>query len=132
MTPEEATVLLIEDDVYTATATLDLLKLAGVGYATTRIFARHALDLGERLPRVDLILLDLNLLGEHGYDVLSRIRAHPTIGKTARVVAFTAQREARESARRLGFDGFISKPVNPPQFVQQIRSILAGESVWDD
>jgi two-component system cell cycle response regulator DivK len=50
-----------------------------------------------------------------------------------RVVAVTAHHSPTEMqrARAAGFDGFIGKPIDPARFPDQIRRILAGESVWE-
>ena len=30
-----------------------------------------------------------------------------------------------------GFDGFLSKPLDPDRFPEQIRRVLSGEAVWE-
>jgi two-component system cell cycle response regulator DivK len=36
-----------------------------------------------------------------------------------------------KKAQDSGFDGFLGKPLDPDRFPDQIRRILAGESVWE-
>lgn len=131
MRPDEASVLIIEDDANNLLITTSLLRLIGVKYINARASGWQGLKLAERMDRVDLILLDIQLPDEDGYIVLKRIRTNPKL-QAARVVAVTAnvlpQDEAR--ARAAGFDGFIGKPLNFDRFPQQILTLLNGESVW--
>lgn len=63
--------------------------------------------------RPDLVLLDLEMPGLDGYDVLRRLRQDARLGAT-RVVAVTARamQGDREQALAAGFDGYITKPIN--------------------
>jgi two-component system cell cycle response regulator DivK len=83
------------------------------------------------LPRIDLILLDIGLPHEDGYDILKRIRATPFL-KSALVVAVTghASIEEMRQAQEAGFDGFLGKPLDAEKFPEQLARILRGESVW--
>jgi len=129
--PEEAYVLVIEDDANNLMIATDFLQMIGVKYVNSRASGWQGLKLAESLPRLDLILLDIQLPHEDGYMILNRIRANPKFNAT-RVVAVTAnilpQDEVR--ARVAGFDGFIGKPLDFDRFPAQIRAILSGEAVW--
>jgi two-component system, cell cycle response regulator DivK len=131
LTPEEAYVLVIEDDANNLMVATDLLRMLGIKYINARASGRLGIKLAEILPRVDLILLDIQLPYEDGYTVLHQIRMHPKL-KDTRVIAVTAnvlpQDEAK--ARMAGFDGFIGKPLDFDRFPQQIQAVLEGEAVW--
>jgi two-component system, cell cycle response regulator DivK len=131
MGPEEAYVLVIEDNANNLMVTTDFLRMIGVKYINARASGWQALKLAENLSRVDLILLDLQLPYEDGYTVLGRIRANPKLRDT-RVVAVTAnvfpQEEVR--ARKAGFNGFIGKPLDMEVFPRQIQALLAGQEIW--
>jgi len=131
MQPDEASVLIIEDDANNLLILTSLLRLIGVKHIHGHASGRQGLEFAERLDQVDLILLDIQLPDEDGYIVLERIRANPKL-HAVRVVAVTANvlphDEAR--ARAAGFDGFIGKPLSFERFPQQIRTLLNGESVW--
>jgi chemotaxis family two-component system response regulator Rcp1 len=62
-------------------------------------------------PRPDLVLLDLNLPGLDGRDVLLRIREDPELRGLA-VVVLTASDEDREHLAALAADAFLTKPVD--------------------
>lgn len=129
--PDEAYVLVIEDDPNNLIVAMDFLQMLGVKYANSRASGWQGLKLAESLPQLDLILLDIQLPHEDGYAVFQHIRNNPKFRDT-RVVAVTAnvlpQDEAR--ARAAGFDGFIGKPLDFDRFPHQIRAILRGEPVW--
>jgi two-component system, cell cycle response regulator DivK len=129
--PENAYVLIVEDDPNNLMIITEFLRMVGVKYLNSRASGRQALKLAETLPQLDLILLDIQLPHEDGYVVLERIRANPKFNQT-RVVAVTAnvlpQDEAR--ARAAGFDGFIGKPLDIKRFPLQIQAVLQGLPVW--
>jgi CheY-like chemotaxis protein len=79
-------------------------------------------------PRPDLILLDLNLPGKSGFEVLREIKADPEL-KRIPVVVLTAS-EAEEDIVKsydLHANCYIAKPVTLESFLQIVRSI---ESFW--
>jgi two-component system, cell cycle response regulator DivK len=130
--PEEAYVLVIEDNVNNQQIITELLQMAGVQHITVHPSGWQGLRAArETLPRVDLILLDIQLPAEDGFSVLRRIRESPRFC-TTRVVAVTANVRPRDEARAraAGFDGFIGKPLNFHRFPEQIQALLQGEEVW--
>ena len=62
-------------------------------------------------PRPDLVLLDLNLPGLDGRDVLLRIREDPELRGLA-VVVLTGSDEEQEHLAALAADAFLTKPVD--------------------
>jgi DNA-binding response OmpR family regulator len=72
--------------------------------------------------RPDLILLDLNLPGLHGSEVLRRVRATydvPIIMLTSRV-----DEVDRVVGLEIGADDYISKPFSPREVVARVKSVL--------
>ncbi len=131
-TLQDAHILIVEDDPNAQLITVDLLRLAGARNCYPRKSVASALTLAENLPRVDLFLVDINMPGQSGYDLLQAVRQHPKL-QQARVVAVTAGTLDSDvsKARELGFDGFISKPLKMALFAKQVGQILNGETVWD-
>lgn len=132
VTLKNAYIILVEDDPNAQLITLDLLRLSGANRCYARKSVDSAISFAERLPQVDLFLVDINMPGKSGYELLTEVRNHETLhsAKLVAVSAGTLMAEI-ERARQVGFDGFISKPIKPDQFSQQVQRILDGESIWD-
>jgi two-component system cell cycle response regulator DivK len=130
--PKNATILVVEDNVQNFVLITRLLAYLGVKKCEWKASGWQVLEFGETLPHIDLILMDIFLPEEDGYQVLRRLRDHPRFQDTL-VVAVTADVSVTnmERARKASFDGFIGKPIAPDRFPSQIRSILQGEKVWE-
>jgi two-component system cell cycle response regulator DivK len=126
-------VLIVEDNVRNYALLARLLSSMGIKQAEWRRSGWHVLEFAqETMPEVDLILLDIHLPEEDGYQVLNRLRNDERFADT-RIVAVTADISAANLARAqdTGFDGFLAKPINVDLFPDQIQRILNGEAVWD-
>lgn len=129
--PEDATVLVVEDNVSNFVLIARLLGYMGI-HCEWKTSGYEVVEFADTLPRLDLILLDIRLPYEDGYSALQKIRKAERL-KSTRVVAVTAEasREQMTKAKESGFDGFLGKPLDPDRFPDQIRQILAGEEVWE-
>ena len=126
-------VLIVEDNVRNYALLARLLSFMGVNQTEWRRSGWQVLEFArETLAQVDLILLDIHLPEEDGYQVLTRLREDARFSDT-RVVAVTADVSDvnLSRAKTVGFDGFLAKPINVDLFPDQIRRILSGELVWD-
>ena len=130
--PKNATILVVEDNVQNFVLITRLLAFLGVKKCEWKASGWQVLEFAETLPHIDLILMDIFLPEEDGYQVHKRLRAHNRFKDTL-IIAVTADVSVdnMERARKVGFDGFIGKPIDPDRFPNQIRSILQGEAVWE-
>ena len=130
--PKDANVLVVEDNVSNFVLIARLLAYMGIKKCEWKTTGWGVVEFANTMPRVDLILMDLRLPHEDGYEALSQVRANEALRDTL-VIVVTAQGSSAEmkKAREAGFDGFISKPLDVDRFPEQIRQILQGESVWD-
>ncbi len=130
--PKNATILVVEDNVQNFVLITRLLAFLGVKKCEWKASGWQVLEFAETLPHIDLILMDIFLPEEDGYQVHKRLRANNRFKDTL-IIAVTADvsENNMERARKVGFDGFIGKPIDPDRFPNQIRSILQGESVWE-
>jgi two-component system cell cycle response regulator DivK len=130
--PKDATILVVEDNVQNFVLITRLLAFLGVKKCEWKASGWQVLEFAESLPNIDLILMDIFLPEEDGYQVHKRLRSHPRFKDTL-IVAVTADVsiDNMERARVAGFDGFIGKPIDPDRFPTQIRSVLLGEDVWE-
>jgi two-component system cell cycle response regulator DivK len=126
-------VLIVEDNVRSYALLARLLSFMGVKRVEWKRSGWQVLEFAQdTMPRADLILLDIHLPEEDGYDVLTRLRRDESFNGT-RIVAVTADitRANLTNAQHAGFDGFLAKPIDVDSFPDQIRRILDGEPVWD-
>jgi chemotaxis family two-component system response regulator Rcp1 len=77
-----------------------------------------------KAPVPDLVVLDLNLPRKDGCEVLSNIKADPSLAKIP-VVIFTTSQASSDITRsyKLGANCYLQKPGNLPEFVAVVRSM---------
>lgn len=90
------------------------------------------IDKLKRQQKFDIIVLDLMLSTEvSGFDVFAEIRTHPELDHVPIVAVSAADPStALPKAQQMGFDGFISKPIDSDLFPEQLWNIMNGEKVW--
>lgn len=118
-----ARILVVEDNP----ANLELMRylLEASGYALAiATDGEGALEAALR-QRPDLVICDIHLPDIDGFEVLRRLRALPGLASIA-VVAVTALAMVGDRDRILaaGFTQYVSKPIEPESFVQQVESLL--------
>ncbi len=121
-------VLLVEDSAATARATAKML--AGGGVAADVAVVADVDDALRHLGHddVDLLVLDLNLPGRQGLDLLTDVRASPRWQKLP-VVVFSgvADPEVVQRSYELGANCFVRKPQTVVELAPAIRAI---EQFW--
>ncbi|MFN2465193.1 MAG: response regulator [Candidatus Dormibacteria bacterium] len=117
-------VCVVEDYADNRVLVSALLKSAGIEVAAAEdAGALDRLIAGGIQP--DLFLLDLSLPGEDGTSVMRRLKqdsryaAVPIVALTAHAMEGDEQR-----AMGLGFDGYITKPIDLGGFAETIRSYV--------
>ncbi len=82
--------------------------------------------------RIDLVLLDANMPGLSGYDVLREIRkTHPAGTLPVIIVSASAHRDDVIRALSLGANDFVSWPVDPGILQARVRTQLARKETED-
>ncbi len=114
--------LLVDDD----TVALQVLSKTLAPYARMR-FARSGTEalkaVKEELP--DLLILDVNMPGLGGMDVLASLRAKPATAHLPVILVTSASDEALEAtALEIGAQDFIRKPFQPELLVDRMRALL--------
>jgi len=130
--PDQARVLVVEDNPANFALTARLLAFMGVQSPQWKTTGWGVVEYAEKMGHVDLILMDLRLPVEDGYEALQHIRSHPALQDTL-VILVTAMGnyEEMQRARDAGFNGFLAKPIDVRRFPDQIKQILRGEGVWE-
>jgi CheY-like chemotaxis protein len=78
----------------------------------------------QKFPRPELILLDLNLPGTDGREVLDVIKANPDL-KTTPVIVLTTSGDEKDiqSCYSAGANSYIQKPVSLEGFIKAIQTL---------
>jgi two-component system, cell cycle response regulator DivK len=130
--PADAHILVVEDNVSNFVLIARLLAFMGVQKCEWKTTGWGVVDFANTMSRVDLVLMDLRLPHEDGYEALRQIRADERLRDTL-VVVVTAHgsQEEMQKAKEAGFDGFLVKPLDADEFPEQVSRILQGEAIWD-
>jgi DNA-binding NarL/FixJ family response regulator len=86
------------------------------------------LDVLDAHPQADLLLLDLNLPGAHGFSALAHLRgSHPQLP----VIVISATDDPRTVHRAIAFgaQGFVSKSADAKTIGRHVQAIMRGELV---
>jgi len=118
------TVLYIEDNP----ANLRLIAQVLGRNPFVRLITASTPELGLEMASArhpELILLDINLPGMDGYQVLSVLRSLDSVKKTP-VIAISANATSRDIERGLaaGFDEYITKPIDIRYFLEAVDRLL--------
>lgn len=124
-------ILLVEDNLEDAGMTIRALKqgdflcrvsLVNNGEEAMTFLGRTGIF--ARVPRPDLILLDMQLPKKDGREVLTEIRGDDEL-KNVPVVVLTGSQvhKAILEAEKLHVDGFMTKPVSWEQFIVVVKSL---------
>jgi class 3 adenylate cyclase len=127
---DPAKILVVDDTANNVKLLKDLLTMRGYAVVT----ASSGLEGLEQIDkeRPDLVLLDVMMPGMNGYDVCRRIRENPATGVLP-VVMVTALDPGQERIKGLeaGADDFLTKPINQPELLARVRSLLRIKELWD-
>ncbi len=114
-------VLVIDDDMRNVYALTSALEDRGMGVVCAED-GRAGIELLQRVPEVDLVLMDIMMPGMDGYETLrairrlDRFRDLPIIALTAK-----AMRGDRENSLAAGASDYITKPVDVDQLLDMMR-----------
>jgi chemotaxis family two-component system response regulator Rcp1 len=128
-------ILLVEDNPGDARLTTEALRSTKLrnhltvvddGFEALALLRQEGVHQGA--PRPDLILLDLNLPGKDGREVLAEIKADPEFRRIP-VVVMTSSRAEEDVCRSydLHANCYITKPIDLAQFIKVVQSI---EDFW--
>ena len=121
-----ARILVIEDNA----ANLELVRylLASSGYSVLMALDGAQGVAVAREEHPDLIVCDLQMPKLDGYQVLAQLRGNPDTAASVivAVTAFSMPRD-RDKVLTAGFDGYLSKPIEPETFVADIEAFLPAE-----
>jgi two-component system, cell cycle response regulator DivK len=122
------TVLIVEDNDLNMKLFNDLLEARG--YRVVKARSAHNVLVLAREHKPDLILMDIQLPEISGIEVTKWLKDDEGL-KAIPVIAITAfaMKGDEERIRQSGCEGYLSKPISIPKFLQTVGDFLAGDSV---
>jgi DNA-binding response OmpR family regulator len=127
---DQASILVVDDQAPNRKLLADLLMVNGYAVETAAS-GREALA-KIRSVKPDLVLLDVVMPDLTGYEVCKTLRADPDTGILP-VVMVTALDPTEERIKGLeaGADDFLTKPINVPELLARVRSLLRIKTFHD-
>jgi adenylate cyclase len=107
--------------------------LTGHGYAVTTAPSGPVALERVREERPDLVLLDVVMPEMSGYEVCRRLRAEEST-RLLPIVMVTALDPGQERVKGIeaGADDFLTKPINQPELLARVRSLLRIKALHDE
>jgi two-component system, OmpR family, response regulator len=113
-------ILIVDDDAETRRLLQTYLEKQG--YRVTTAADGRALRKALETARPDLIVLDLMLPGEDGFEICRNLRTRSNLP----VIMLTARGEETDRivGLEMGADDYLGKPANPRELLARIKSVL--------
>jgi diguanylate cyclase (GGDEF)-like protein len=120
-------ILYIEDDADSREMMADVLHLNGFKFLGASRGLEGIRIAAQEIPH--LILLDINLPDMDGYEVTTLLKSVKSLEKIPIIaISVDSDEGVREKILTAGCQGFISKPINIPEFFDRIDDYLDGHS----
>ncbi|MEM0955237.1 MAG: response regulator [Pseudomonadota bacterium] len=120
-------VLLVEDNELNRDMLSRRLLRAGHTVRAAPDGEQALVEMRAQLP--DVVLLDMNLPVKDGWTTCREARLDPALAD-ARIIALTAHAmgEDRQRAMEAGCDDYATKPIDFPELLRKIDSLMASKS----
>jgi len=121
---EKPVILVVDDDGPILALMRNVLKEFGF-QPLTAANGPEAIDV-VRKQRPALVLLDKNMPGMRGDEVIRNLRGEPGLDKLP-ILILSGERLSRAELAELGADGAVQKPFDVTLLIEQIRRYVGGD-----
>jgi len=128
---DPARILVVDDTPHNVKLLADILGSRGYAVSTAASGKEALAKIASELP--DLVLLDVVMPEMSGYEACRAIRNDPNTARLP-VVMVTALDPGEERVKGIeaGADDFLTKPINQPELLARVRSLLRVKQLWDE
>src|SRR5215470_16566441 len=124
-------ILVVDDMPVNVKLLADLLAVKGYAVVTAASGAEALEKIDKEQP--SLVLLDVMMPGMSGYDACRKIRQNPATAMLP-VIMVTALDPTQERVKGIdaGADDFLTKPINQPELLARVKSLLRIKLLHDE
>jgi len=125
-------VLVVDDDLTNCQQIVRALE--NIAHCTTAVDGLKAIKTYQKSRRTkkyfDFILLDVTLPEMDGFEILRKIRTEEekrqetTVAPRPFILMITAYKDSLMDKYNMGWDDFITKPVDPPKLIEHMKALI--------
>ena len=122
-------ILVVDDEPKNVKLLADILAARGYEITTAGTGPEALAKIRAGSP--DLVLLDVMMPGMSGYEVCQAVRADEAIRVLPIVLVTALDPSERVRGLEAGADDFLTKPINQPELIARVRSLLRIKTLYD-
>ncbi len=122
-------ILVVDDMPMNVKLLQDILTVKGY-QAITASSGMEALQ-KIKSDKPDLVLLDVMMPGMTGFEVCQKVREDPEVRLLPIVLVTALDPSERVKGLEAGADDFLTKPINQPELMARVRSLLRIKTLYD-
>ena len=125
-----AKILVVDDVEKNVKLLADILAFRGYAVITAQSGAEALKLIRDESP--DLVLLDVMMPGITGFETCEAIRAEPATRMLPVILVTALDPSERVKGLEAGADDFLTKPINQPELLARVKSLLRIKSLYDE